>query len=100
MPALVFAAFRGVLGEDGNEGDAKGCASNEIVQEVGECESGVICVGHGIGTDLMRDDPFAYESQDAAEQNASHNDGRGGHDATIYARLTHRIMVEVLRKIA
>jgi len=33
----------------------------------GKGESGVIGVCHGVGTDLMRHDPFAYKSEDATE---------------------------------
>ena len=31
VPAFVFAAFGGVLGEDGNERDTKRCAGNQII---------------------------------------------------------------------
>ena len=100
MPALILAAFRGVFGEHWNERDAKGCAGDQIIEEVGKRESGVIGIGHGIGTNLVRYHPFAHESQDAAEQNAGHDDGSGGYDTAMEARLAHRAMVEVLRMFA
>ncbi len=100
VPALVFAAFGGIFGKDGNKRDAERRSRDQIVEEIGKGKGGIVGVGHGIGADLVRYHPFAYESQNAAEQNTGHDDGRGGDDAAIYARLAHRIMVEVLRKFA
>ena len=48
----------------------------------------------------MRYDPFANKSQDAAEQNAGHDDGGGSYHAAMDARLAHGAMVEVLRRLA
>src|SRR4029077_6540228 len=57
VPSLVFPVCGGIFGEDGNERDAEGRASDQIVEEIGKGEGGVIGVGHGIGADLVRYDP-------------------------------------------
>ncbi len=83
MPAFVFALFGDVFGEDGNEGDAERASGDQVIQEIGEREGGVIGVGDGVGADLVGDGPIAEEAEHAAEQDAGHDDAGGRGDATV-----------------
>ena len=81
-------SFGGILGEDGNEGDAEGGAGDQIIQEVGQREGGIVGVGHGVRADLVGDRPFADEAEETAEQDPGHDDGGGSDHTTVYAGLT------------
>ena len=82
-PAFVFVLFGDVFGEDGDEGDAERAASDQVVEEIGEREGGVVGAGGGVGADLVGDGPIAEEAEDAAEQDAGHDDAGGRGDATV-----------------
>ena len=88
-PGFVLAILGGVLGEDGNEGDAERGAGDQIIEEIGQGEGGVIGVGHGVRADLVGDGPLAKEAEDAGEQDSAHDDGRRGEDAAVNAGLRH-----------
>ena len=74
VPAFILAVLRHELGEDGNKGNAERASRHQVVQEVGQGESGVIRVGDGIRPDLVGDGPIAQEAQNAAGQHARHHD--------------------------
>ena len=82
-PAFVFAFFGDVHGENRDESYAERAACDQIIQEIGESEGGVVGVGDGVGADLVGDGPFAEEPENAAEQHAGHDDAGGGGDAAV-----------------
>ncbi len=82
-------SFGGVFGENGNEGDAERGAGDQIIQEIGQREGGIVGVGDGVRADLVGDRPFAEEAEDTAEQDPAHDHGGGSDHTTIYAGLTH-----------
>src|SRR5271155_1508339 len=82
-PAFVFALFGDVFGEDGDEGDAERASGDQVVEEIGQSEGGVVGAGSSVGADLVGDGPIAEEAEDAAEQDASHDDAGGRGDATV-----------------
>ena len=107
VPTLVFPSFGGIFGENGNKGDAEGGAGDQIIQEVGKREGGIVSVGEGVRADLVGDHPFADEAEETAEQDPSHDHGGGSDHTTVYAGLiydagfthdglTRETMVEVL----
>lgn len=85
VPGFVFLIFGDEFGEDRNESDAERTARDEVIQKIGQSEGGVVGVGDGVGTDLVGNGPFAQKSEQAAEQDARHDDTRGLDDLAIEA---------------
>ncbi len=85
MPGFVFSILRGILRKNGNESDAERAPGNEIVQKIGEREGGDISVRDGVGADLVREGPIAQKTEEAAEQNACHDNTGGLNDFAVQA---------------
>ena len=77
-PAFFFAVFRGIFGEDRDEGDGQRPSCNEVVQKIGQRKRSIISVGQGVRAHLMGHGPFANESQQTAQQDSAHHDGCRG----------------------
>ncbi len=85
MPGFILSIFRGKLRKNGNESDAERTPGNQIVQKIGEGESRDVSVRDGVGADLVREGPIAQKTEEAAEQNARHDNTGGLNDFAIQA---------------
>ena len=82
-PTFIFALFRDIFGEYGDERDAERATGDQVIQEIGQGKGGVVSAGGSVRADLMRDGPVAKKSQNAAEQHAGHHDTRRGGNAAV-----------------
>lgn len=75
-PAFGFIVAREIVREDRNERDGEKAAADDVIENIGKIERDIVSIDRGIRAADLRNDDFAQQADDTAEQHRGHHDER------------------------